>query len=63
MRMALQLAFALVILKLQVGGRRPDYALFGAVVAGVKQSLDFTDAGSSFVFGLLANEPNIGEVV
>ena len=59
--MALQLGFALFILRLSVGGRRPGYELFSAVAAGVKRFLDFTDAGSLFVFGVLADEPRLGE--
>ncbi len=59
--MALQLGFALVILKLEVGGTRPGYQFFSAIAAGVKRFLEFTDAGSAFVFGVLANERSLGE--
>jgi CNT family concentrative nucleoside transporter len=59
--MALQLGFALFILKWSVGGRRPGYEIFSALAAGVKRFLEFTDAGSLFVFGVLANEPTLGE--
>ena len=61
--MALQLGFALLILKFEVGGRRPFYDFFSAVANGVKRFLEFTDAGSLFVFGVLANQPKLGEVM
>ena len=61
--MALQLGFALLILKFEVGGRRPLYEFFSAVANGVKRFLEFTDAGSLFVFGVLANQPKLGEVL
>ncbi|MGH9350414.1 MAG: NupC/NupG family nucleoside CNT transporter [Vicinamibacterales bacterium] len=60
--MALQLGFALLILKFEVGGRRPVYEAFSAVANGVKRFLEFTDAGSIFVFGVLADQPALGEV-
>ena len=58
--MALQLALALLILKLEVGGRRPIYDVFSAIGAGVSRFLQFTDAGSRFVFGPLANPDILG---
>ena len=60
--MALQLGFALLILKFEIGGRRPVYDFFNAVANGVKRFLEFTDAGSLFVFGVLADQPKMGEV-
>ena len=60
--MALQLGFALFILKFEVGGRRPGYEIFAAVARGVGRFLEFTDAGSLFVFGVLANQPKMGEI-
>ena len=59
--MGLQLGFALLILKLEVGGRRPGYEFFSAVAGGVKRFLEFTDAGSLFVFGVLADQPRLSE--
>jgi CNT family concentrative nucleoside transporter len=59
--MALQVGFALVILKLDVGGRRPGYELFSAIGGGVSRFLQFTDVGSRFVFGVLANPQALGE--
>ena len=53
--MALQIGLALFILKLEVGGVRPGYAFFSRVGEAVKQFLEFTNAGSQFVFGALAN--------
>jgi CNT family concentrative nucleoside transporter len=60
--MALQLGFALVILKLEIAGRRPGYEVFAAIARGVGRFLEFTDSGSTFVFGVLANQPEMGEV-
>jgi CNT family concentrative nucleoside transporter len=60
--MALQLGFALLILKFEIGGRRPVYDFFNAVANGVKRFLEFTDAGSLFVFGVLADQPKMGQV-
>ena len=59
--MALQLGLALLILKLEVGGRRPIYDVFSAIGAGVSRFLQFTDAGSRFVFGPLANPEILGK--
>ncbi|MGE0448037.1 MAG: NupC/NupG family nucleoside CNT transporter [Vicinamibacterales bacterium] len=52
---ALQVLLALAILKLNVGGVRPGYAFFSGVAAGVRRFLEFTDTGSRFVFGGLAD--------
>jgi concentrative nucleoside transporter, CNT family len=59
---ALQLALALFILKFEVGGVRPGYAMFSAAAGVVKQFLEFTNAGSSLVFGPLANQELMGKV-
>ena len=59
--MALQVGFALLILKFEVGGRRPGYDFFTAVAAGVSRFLQFTDAGSQFVFGPLASPQLLGK--
>jgi CNT family concentrative nucleoside transporter len=59
---ALQLGFAVAILKLEVGGVRPGYLFFSRVADVVKQFLEFTNAGSLFVFGVLANQPAMGKV-
>jgi concentrative nucleoside transporter, CNT family len=60
--MALQLALALFILKFQIGDFRPGYALFSAVANVVKRFLEFTTAGSTFVFGPLASQDAMGKV-
>ena len=59
----LQLALALFILKFEVGGVRPGYAFFSAVGALVKQFLEFTNAGSQFVFGDLARQDVVAKVL
>ena len=59
---ALQLGLALLILKLQIGGVRPGYTFFSWVANLVKQFLEFTNAGSQFVFGVLANQGEMGKV-
>ena len=53
--MALQLALALFILKFEVAGVRPGFVFFSKIANLVKQFLEFTNAGSQFVFGPLAN--------
>ncbi len=53
---ALQVGLALIILKLEIGGVRPGYVFFSKVADLVKQFLEFTNAGSTFVFGVLANQ-------
>jgi CNT family concentrative nucleoside transporter len=55
--MALQLGLAVFILKFEVGGTRPGYEFFAAIARGVSRFLEFTNAGSTFVFGPLANQP------
>ncbi len=60
--MGLQLAFALFILKFEVGGTRPGYEFFAAIARGVGRFLEFTNAGSAFVFGVLANQQRMGEI-
>lgn len=61
--MALQLVLAVFILKFEINGWRPGYDFFAAVSAGVKQFLEFTNAGSQFVFGSLADPAALGKVV
>jgi len=59
---ALQLAFALLILRLQIGDVRPGYEFFAAVARAVGRFLEFTNAGSTFVFGVLANQTKMAEI-
>jgi CNT family concentrative nucleoside transporter len=61
--MALQIGFALIILKLEIGDRRPGYDVFNAIGAAVSRFLQFTDVGSRFVFGVLANPGELGKVL
>ena len=59
---ALQLSLALLILEVEIGGWRPGYAFFSALAGGVAQFLEFTDAGSIFVFGVLADQERMNQV-
>ena len=59
----LQLALAVFILKLEIFGVRPGYAFFSGVAAVAKRFLDFTSAGSTFVFGDLARPELLGKVL
>jgi CNT family concentrative nucleoside transporter len=61
--LALQWAFALFILKFEINGWRPGFAFFAFVSNTVKQFLEFTNAGSQFVFGALADQQAIGAVL
>ncbi|HJR61315.1 MAG TPA: nucleoside transporter C-terminal domain-containing protein [Vicinamibacterales bacterium] len=57
--MALQIGLALFILKFEVAGVRPGYVFFSRTAGVVKQFLEFTNAGSQFVFGALANPATV----
>lgn len=59
----IQLSLALLILKLEVNGTRPGYALFNGIGVLVKRFLEFTNAGSQFVFGALARPDLVGKAV
>jgi CNT family concentrative nucleoside transporter len=61
--MALQLALALLILKLDIGGWRPGYDAFAWMAGAIRQFLDFTTAGAVFVFGGLADPAAMGKVL
>jgi CNT family concentrative nucleoside transporter len=63
MGIGLQLLLALFILKLEIGGWRPGYEAFAWLSGVVKQFLEFTNAGSQFVFGDLANPAVMGNVI
>ena len=58
----LQLGLAVLILKVQIGGVRPGYEFFGVLAAVATQFLEFTSAGSQFVFGVLANPEQMAEL-
>jgi CNT family concentrative nucleoside transporter len=60
--LALQILLALLILKFQIGGIRPGYAVFTAVARAVSKFLEFTNAGSQFVFGALADPAVMSKV-
>ena len=60
---ALQVGLALVILKLEIGGVRPGYAFFSWIALVVRRFLEFTNAGARFVFGDLANQDALSEVL
>jgi CNT family concentrative nucleoside transporter len=59
----LQLLLAFFILKFEVNGVRPGYELFSATAAGVTRFLEFTNLGSQFVFGDLANQQVMARVL
>lgn len=60
--LALQWGLALFILKFEINGWRPGYAFFSWVSSVVKQFLEFTTSGATFVFGGLA-DPAVMEKV
>ena len=51
----LQIGLAVLILKVEIAGVRPGYALFAGLAAVATRFLEFTNAGSRFVFGVLAD--------
>jgi CNT family concentrative nucleoside transporter len=51
----LQFGLAVLILRFEVGGRRPVYEVFEAIAGAVRQFLSFTNAGTQLVFGGLAD--------
>lgn len=59
---ALQVALALFILRLDINGFRPGYALFSAIAGLVAQFLNYSTQGAQFVFGVLANQQAMSEV-
>ncbi|MEW5982397.1 MAG: nucleoside transporter C-terminal domain-containing protein [Acidobacteriota bacterium] len=59
---AIQVVLALFILKFEVGGVRPGYHLFTMIGNGVKRFLEFTNAGSLFVFGGLADQTAMSKI-
>jgi CNT family concentrative nucleoside transporter len=58
--LGLQVGLAVLILRFEVGGRRPVYEVFEAIAGGVRQFLSFTTAGTQLVFGGLA-DPTVME--
>ncbi len=55
---ALQLLFALVILKTAIG-----YVVFDVARVVMTQVLNFTDIGAAFLFGKLVSDPSMGAIV
>ncbi|MDP6609969.1 MAG: nucleoside transporter C-terminal domain-containing protein [Vicinamibacterales bacterium] len=60
--LGLQIALAFIILKLEIGGVRPGYALFTAIARAAERFMAFTDAGSRFVFGGLADPEVVSQL-
>ena len=59
---ALQLSLAVLILKVQVDGVRPGHEFFAAMATVATRFLEFTSAGSQFVFGVLADPEQMAEL-
>ena len=59
---ALQLGLAVLILRVQVAGVRPGHAFFAALATVATRFLEFTSAGSQFVFGVLADPEQMAEL-
>lgn len=59
----LQLLFALFILKFEVAGVRPGYEVFRGIAKLATRFLEFTNAGSQFVFGDLARPEALGKAL
>ena len=53
--LALQIGLALFVLKFEIFGVRPGYLIFEGLANVVRHFLEFTNAGSRFVFGGLAD--------
>ena len=60
--LALQVGLAVLILKVQIAGVRPGHEFFAALAAVATQFLQFTSAGSQFVFGVLADPEEMAEL-
>ena len=58
----LQVGLGLFIIKFTIFGIRPGYEMFNAIVSVVKKLLEFTSAGSQFVFGKLADQAAMDQV-
>ena len=59
---ALQLGLAVLILRVQVAGVRPGHEFFAALATVATRFLEFTSAGSQFVFGVLADPEQMAEL-
>jgi concentrative nucleoside transporter, CNT family len=58
----LQLLLALLILKFEVGGRRPVFELFEVAGRAIAKFLEFSLQGAQFVFGIFADPEEMGKV-
>ncbi|MCI0378631.1 MAG: Na+ dependent nucleoside transporter domain protein [Gemmataceae bacterium] len=59
---ALQVLFALIILKWEMFGYRPGYELFRGISSVITRFVEFTDEGARFVFGPLADPEQLRRV-
>ncbi len=60
--LALQVGLAVLILKIEIAGVRPGYEFFAVLATVVTRFLEFTNAGSRFVFGALADPEQMAEL-
>ena len=60
--LTLQVGLAVLILKVEVAGVRPGYEAFATAAAVVTKILEFTNEGSQFVFGVLADPDQMSEL-
>ena len=60
--LAMQVGLAVLILEIEIAGVRPGHELFAALAAVATQFLEFTSAGSQFVFGVLADPEQMAEL-
>lgn len=63
MGFVIQVLLALFVLKFQVGESKPGFEFFQAVGRGVEKFIGFTDAGTTVVFGKLAEKEKMKEVL
>ena len=59
---ALQVGLAIAVLQLEIGGVRPGFVVFNTLASVGARFLQFSDAGSAFVFGPLADESRMSGV-
>ena len=60
--LAVQVGLAVLILEVEIAGVRPGHELFAALATVATQFLEFTSAGSQFVFGVLADPEQMAEL-
>jgi CNT family concentrative nucleoside transporter len=59
---ALQVLLGLFVIKFEIFGYRPGYALFKAIADAITQFLRFSEEGARFVFGKLADQEAMNTV-